>query len=82
MHKYMGKKAKDKITGFAGLVTGHAEYLTGCDQFLLQPAQKKGSTDYPAGQWFDEQRLVVTEGKPIALDNSKGDGAMGMAPVK
>ncbi len=26
---------KDKITGFSGKVTGHADYITGCDQFLV-----------------------------------------------
>jgi len=31
----LGKKAKDKITGFVGIIIGRAQYLTGCDQYAL-----------------------------------------------
>ena len=36
-----GQLAQDKITGFTGMVTGHSDYMTGCDQYLLQPPCKK-----------------------------------------
>lgn len=52
----LGKEAKDKITGFKGVITGHAEYLTGCDQYLLQP-NCDDVKKYPESNWFDEGRV-------------------------
>lgn len=77
----LGVKAKDKITGFEGVVTGHADYLTGCDQYLVQPpVGEKG--DARDGRWFDEQRLEVLDAPAMVLDNSKGNGADMEAPIK
>ena len=51
----LGARARDIVTGFEGIITGHARYLTGCDQFVLS-AQSKDNK--PAdGAWFDENRL-------------------------
>ncbi len=80
MHKWIGLKAKDKVTGFTGTITAHADYMTGCDQFLLQPKSK--SDEYKDGRWFDEQRLELIGVKKSKLDNSKANGACGVAPVK
>ena len=78
----MGVTAKDKITGFSGVVTGSASYISGCDQYLLSPkVDEKG--EYKEGRWFDEQRLEVPSGNEmITLDNSNGNGADIPAPVK
>jgi hypothetical protein len=73
-------KVKDKVTGFIGVVTGHADYLTGCDQYLVQPASKDG--EWKEGRWFDENRLqIVSEEKPLLTD-SNSNGADMQAPVK
>ena len=53
----LGKKARDKITGFEGIVTGRAQYLTGCDQYVIVPPAKDGN--YQQSQWFDEGRIEV-----------------------
>jgi hypothetical protein len=55
-----GDKVKDKITGFEGTVTGRVEYITGCNQLLVQPSSKDG-TEMPKSSWIDEDRceLVV-----------------------
>jgi len=81
MHKWMGKKAKDTITGFEGTITGYAQYMTGCDQFLLQPEVTEAEK-YPDGHWLDEQRLELQRAKRKTTDNSKAKGACGCAPVK
>ncbi len=74
----LGSYAKDCITNFTGVVTGHAEYITGCDQYLLSP-----QTPDKGPKWFDEQRLVVDLiYAPLTLDNSNGSGADIAAPVK
>ena len=54
----LGKKVKDKVTGFIGIATSKHIYLTGCTQFGLQPeVNEKGKV--PDAGFFDEGRLVV-----------------------
>lgn len=62
-----GVKAKDKITGLEGVVTAHSDCITGCDQYYLQPQvdEKGGKRE---GQWFDENRIEVTDAKAISLE--------------
>lgn len=74
----LGSYAKDRITNFSGVVTGHAEYITGCDQYLLSPQNPDKEP-----KWFDEQRLDVDPIiATVTLDNSNGSGADIAAPVK
>ena len=77
----MGATAEDIITGFKGVVTGKCSYITGCDQYLIQPrAENNIKID---AQWFDINRLVSDERISILkLDNSVDKGACDMAPVK
>ena len=80
----LGSKAKDKITGFTGIVTGRAQYLTGCDQYILaQAATKEGVCPT---SWFDENRLEVLKDKPVVLekttDGRTGGPALNPAPSK
>ena len=53
----LGQKAKDKITGLEGIVTGKAEYLYGCTQYCVVPPARDGKA---GGEWFDEGRIEVT----------------------
>ena len=78
----LGVKAKDKITGFSGTVTGFCQYISGCNQALLiPPVGEKG--EHREGHWFDEQRLEVDETVPaVVLDNSKTPGPDKPAPVR
>lgn len=74
----LGDIVKDEITGFAGIVTGHARYITGCDQYLIQliqPKVKDGA--YVESRWCDDNRLVVVETKAVEIK-----GACGLAPIK
>lgn len=59
----MGFKVKDTITGFEGVVTAHAAYITGCDQLLVTPEVKKdGKESSPS--WMDEGRVVAVGSAP------------------
>ena len=69
----LGQKAKDMVTGFEGIATGRAEYLTGCAQLLLVPKVKEDGSG-GEGRWFDEQRLQVTDPTAISFDNAKTPG--------
>ena len=53
----LGYEVKDKVTGFKGIVTGRASYITGCDQYLIAP-KNKGAT-FENSIWIDEGRLKV-----------------------
>ena len=79
-----GLPAVDKLTGFSGIITGHADYITGCDKYLLQPKLGAGEKEYPEGVWIDEGRLEITGEKQIDLEELKGEdpGACGEAPRK
>ena len=52
----MGKKVKDKVTGFVGLVTGKLESLYGCTQYIITaPIDNKGKAE--------DNKAVVDEGR-------------------
>ena len=60
----LGKQAKDKITGFEGILVGRAEHLFGCNTYGIAPQVydkekgKRGDTE-----WFDEGRIqIIGEG--------------------
>lgn len=75
MHPLLGHFGRDTVTGFAGTIVGHIEYLTGCNQALLVPPVDKDGK-LVDGQWFDVQRVAVDfhKGK-ITLDNGETPGA-------
>ena len=56
--KTLGIEVVDQITGLVGVTTGLASYITGCDQYLIQP--QGDGTKYPEASWIDEGRLVAT----------------------
>ena len=58
MEQLMGKKAKDIITGFKGVVVARAEYMYGCVQFQIEGTDHNGS---PKSWWFDEPRVVAIQ---------------------
>lgn len=76
----LGQKAKDKITGYTGTLTGKCEYLTGCTQFLLQPPTDKDGKFVDA-RWFDEDRLELIPAEPVEHKVST-KGACDPAPIK
>ena len=77
----LGKKYKDKITGFEGVATGRATYISGCDQVLLAPKCADDGTAKDA-HWYDIQRVDPLEGEAISLDNSKTPGCDLAAPKR
>lgn len=72
----LGKRAKDKITGFEGILTGRCQYLYGCDQYLITPPVDKSGAK-PDGSWIDEGRIeIVGEGidpESVQVDEAGGE---------
>jgi hypothetical protein len=78
----LGATVRDIITGFSGVVTGRVEYLSGCNQSLVQPRVGDDGT-HRGPEWFDEQRLVTDPDVPaIALDNGATPGFDRAAPKR
>ena len=54
----LGKKARDKITGFEGIIVGKVVHLYGCATYGLAPqAVIEGKPAHTA--WFDEGRIEI-----------------------
>jgi hypothetical protein len=60
----LGFKVRDRVTGFAGVVTSVSFDLYGCVQCVVTPPiDAKGETTDPL--WFDEKRLEVVDPTPV-----------------
>jgi hypothetical protein len=78
----LGIVASDKVSGFTGIITGRAEYLTGCEQFLVSP-KASDTNDFKTGQWFDKGRLEYVSNGLTAEDvNASDAGCDIQAPTK
>jgi len=58
-HINLGSKVRDSITGFEGIVTGRAEYLSGCVRILIQPQGLNNDGEMIESQWIDEGQLEI-----------------------
>jgi len=65
----LGKKAKDKITGYQGILTGKCYYLFGCAQYAINPGVGEDGKLMDIA-WFDEGRIEVIEDFIDPLDVS------------
>lgn len=81
MDPRFGKKARDKVTGFTGVITGRADYMYGCSQLVLAPAVDKDGK-MADGHWFDEGRIEILEEavKPSSVQASRPGGPQRDAP--
>jgi len=70
----LGSKARDKISGYEGIVTARTRYLSGCDRLAVQgKVDKDGKV--PDAQYFDEPMLEVIEEPKSAQKPKSGMGA-------
>jgi len=59
-----GDLARDTITGYEGVCIGRVDYLSGCNQVLLQPKAKDGAE--PHSHWFDVERVALVAKAHVA----------------
>jgi len=58
----LGLKAKDKITGFTGILTARCQFLTGCNRYCIQPTNLKNGSPIDS-LYFDEDQIeIIGEG--------------------
>jgi hypothetical protein len=55
----LGLKAKDRVTGYEGVITTTSFDLYGCVQVALTPAAKEGAEEIKFGHWFDVNRVEI-----------------------
>ena len=60
----LGMKAKDKVTGFEGVITSICFDLYGCIQALVHPGNDKDG-NLRDQKWFDIGRLKITGKLPV-----------------
>jgi len=78
----LGHTYRDKITGFSGVATGFVQYISGCNQALIQPRVSDDGSMRDS-QWFDQQRLDEDKTMPVvALDNGSTPGCDRAAPKR
>ena len=78
----LGQEVRDVITGFRGIATGRCNYISGCEQVLVQPTMKDDGT-VPDARWYDDQRLEAVPGaRFVSLDNGRTPGFDAPAPVR
>ena len=65
VNEILGSEVKDRVTGFAGIVTGYVTYLTGCNQCLVAPPVDKDGK-MQESHWIDESRLTVVQHDVVA----------------
>lgn len=53
----LGKQARDKITGFEGIIIAKVTYLYGCNQYGLSPRVQDGKVI--DSSFFDEGRIEI-----------------------
>lgn len=70
----MGRTGRDIITGFTGIITGVASYITGCDQYSL--AGKANDDNVGTTMWVDVNRVEIDNNAIcIKLDTTIDQGA-------
>jgi hypothetical protein len=62
----LGKKAKDKVTGFEGIIIARIEYIYGCKQYGIAPEAKDGKINDT--HYFDEGRIEILGSGIVAAE--------------
>lgn len=57
----LGDKAKDRISGFTGIVTGEFKYLNGCVRLQLEPDKLDKDGKVIEGRIFDIEQIVLVQ---------------------
>jgi hypothetical protein len=74
----LGDNIQDAISGFTGIATALAVYITGCKQVLVQPPMK-ATGEFVESRWFDMDRMTILTKKAFTLPVSS-PGSDKLAP--
>lgn len=62
----LGDRVRDRLTGFEGIASGKAQYLTGCDRVGITPTTLKENGEVRETVWFDQPWVEVLEKKVVS----------------
>jgi len=78
----LGCKAKDKITGFTGIVIAMTSWLNGCQRVTIQPQELKDGKPIEA-HTFDVQQIELLQCEVIReAVTDKPPGGPAISPVR
>ena len=79
----LGKRVKDKVTGFIGIAVARCVYLNGCVQYHVSPSVDKDGNERK-DQWIDEAQLEIVDNgilpKPKLEKRTYGGGGIRSHP--
>jgi len=67
----LGDRARDRITGFEGIVTTHVRYLTGCDAVWLRASANEDGK--AREQWAHVPVLELVDDNPLEVKSMPKD---------
>jgi len=70
----LGDKAKDKISGFEGIVTAEVKFLNGCDRLQITPDKLNTDGSLIDGEYFDRPQLQRVKEKKIKVEKNNNGG--------
>lgn len=68
----LGGTYRDRVTGFEGTCTARCEYLTGCEQILIE-GDRTGGKD-ASSAWIDVDRAELVTVNRLELANTANGG--------
>ena len=63
----LGDRVKDKVTGFAGIVTAKTEWLNGCVRLTVQPEKLEKDGKVKDGMSFDIEQLELVKSSAVRV---------------
>jgi hypothetical protein len=78
----IGAEAKDKITGFKGIIAGIAVHLSGDIHVALEPEKLDKDGSPVEIQFFNDTRVEVIKPKPVPKTTAKTSGKDGGQPPR
>lgn len=67
----LGKKARDTVSGWEGILTARYEYMNGCVRYEISAKDENGK---PEAFAFDEQQIVMVEAPPVEREPARRTG--------
>lgn len=68
----LGKKMRDKVTGYEGIAVAKIQYLNGCVQYCVKPTVSEDGK-MPEGEYIDIHQLdIVDDGVNVKPSETGG----------